>query len=66
MHDEFRRIKICTTCKQAWNILVTTHKGMFVVNMFRMLKLNRHFRLCIMQEDERFDKFYARFSKQPG
>lgn len=38
--DEYRRIQSCTTSKQAWNILETTHEGTTIVKRSKILKTN--------------------------
>lgn len=36
------------------------HEG--VVKILRILKVNKYFKLCIIEEHKIFDKFYAHFS----
>lgn len=58
--NEDRRVQGYTTSKRAWDILETMHKGTLMVKRSRILKLNRNFELCTIEEDESFGTLYSR------
>lgn len=50
---EYIRIQYYTTSKQAWNILEKKHEGNIVVKIYRIMKRNRDFELCIMEDEKK-------------
>lgn len=59
--DEYRWIQSYTTSKKACDILETTLQGTSTIKRSKILKLSSDFELCIMEEDETFENFYAPF-----
>ena len=60
--DEFRRISICETAKEAWDILEVTHEGTDLVKNSKLQRLTTTFETLRMDEGETFDAFYAKLS----
>ena len=59
-NDVFKKISSIETAKEAWTILQTTYKGTKVVKDSKLQRLTTSFEEIKMEEDESFDKFYAK------
>ena len=62
-NEEFKKISSTETAKEVWTIvqiLQTTYKGTKVVNDSKFQRLTTSFEEIKMEEDELFDKFYAK------
>ena len=60
-NKEFKKISSIETAKEAWTILQPTYEGTKVVNDLKLQRLTTSFEEIKMEEDESFDKFYAKF-----
>ena len=58
--NEFRRIAICTSAKEAWDILQVTHEGTNVVKVSKFQILTSRFETIKMEDHENFGKFHAK------
>ena len=58
MNEEFKKISSTETAKEAWTILQT--EGTKVVKDSKLQRLTTSFEEIKMEEDESFDKFYAK------
>ena len=61
INEEFKKISSIETTKEAWTILQPTYEGTKVVNDLKLQRLTTSFEEIKMEEDESFDKFYAKF-----
>ena len=61
MNKEFKKISSTETAKGAWTILQTTYEGAKAVKDLKLQWLTTSFEEIKMEEDESFDKFYAKF-----
>lgn len=61
-HDEYSWIQRYTTSKQDWDILEAMHESASTMKRSKISKLNKNFKLFIMEEDKTFENFYACFS----
>ena len=59
-NEEFKKIFLTETAKEAWTILQTTYKGTKAVNASKLQGLTTSFEEIKMEEDESFDEFYAK------
>ncbi|XP_022859009.1 uncharacterized protein LOC111379803 [Olea europaea var. sylvestris] len=59
---EFRRVSMCETTKEAWDILETTHEGTKTVKNSKLQMLTSRFEEIRMKDDESFDEFYAKLN----
>ena len=59
-NEEFKKISSIEIDKEAWTILQTTHEGTKVVKDSKLQRLTTSFEEIKMEEDESFDKFYAK------
>ena len=59
-NEEFKKISSTETAKEAWTILQTTYKGTKAVKDSKLQRLTTSFKKIKMEEDELFDKFYAK------
>ena len=59
-NEEFKKISSTETVKEAWIILQTTYKGTKTVKDSKFQRLTTSFEEIKMEEDESFDKFYAK------
>ena len=59
-NEEFKKISSTETTKEAWTILQTTHEGTKAVKDSKLQRLITSFEEIKMEEDESFDKFYAK------
>ena len=59
-NEEFKKISSIEIAKEAWTILQTTHEGTKVVKDSKLQRLTTSFEEIKMEEDESFDKFYAK------
>ena len=59
--EEFKKISSTETAKEAWTILQTTYEGTKAVKDSKILRLTTSFEEIKIEEDESFDKFYAKF-----
>ena len=50
--EEFRRISICKTAKEAWEVLETVHEGTSTVKQSKLQRLTKEFETIVMQEDK--------------
>ena len=60
-NKEFKKISSIETAKEAWTILQPTYEGTKAVNDLKLQRLTTSFEEIKMEEDESFDKFYAKF-----
>ena len=59
-NEEFKKISSTKTTKEAWTILQTTYEGTKAVKDSKLQRLTTSFEEIKMEEDESFDKFYAK------
>ena len=59
-NEEFKKISSTETAKEAWTILQTTYEGTKTVKDSKFQRLTTSFEEIKMEEDELFDKFYAK------
>ena len=59
-NEEFKKISSTEVAKEAWTILETTYKSTKVVKTMKFQRLTSNFEEIRMEEDETFDKFYAK------
>ena len=59
-NEEFKKILSTETAKKAWTIHQTTYEGTKAVKNSKLQKLTTSFEEIKMEEDESFDKFYAK------
>ena len=59
-NEEFKKISSTKVSKEAWTILETTYEGTKVVKTVKLERLTSSFVEIGMEEDETFDKFYAK------
>ena len=60
MNEEFRKISSIETGKEAWTILQTNYEGTKDVKDSKLQRLTTSFKGIKMEEDESFNKFYAK------
>lgn len=60
--EEFRRVSMCETAKEVWDILETTHEGTKTVKNSKLQMLASRFEEVRMKDDETFDEFYAKLN----
>ncbi|XP_022868632.1 uncharacterized protein LOC111388180 [Olea europaea var. sylvestris] len=60
--EEFRRVSMCETAKEVWDILETTHEGTKIVKNSKLQMLASRFEEVRMKDDETFDEFYAKLN----
>ena len=58
--DEFRRIAICTSAKEAWDIPQMTHEGTNAVKVSKLQMLTSRFETIRMEDHEKFREFRAK------
>ena len=61
INEEFKKISSIEATKEAWTILQPTYEGTKAVNDLKLQRLTTSFEEIKMEEDESFDKFYAKF-----
>ncbi|XP_059451074.1 uncharacterized protein LOC132181859 [Corylus avellana] len=61
--DEFRRITLCETSKEPWDILKKTHEGSKGVTKAKPQMLMSRFETVNIMEDEMFGEFYTKLSE---
>ena len=59
-NKEFKKISSIEIAKEAWTILQTTYEGTKVVKDSKLQRLTTCFEEIKMEEDESFNKFYAK------
>ena len=59
-NKEFKKISSIEIAKEAWTILQTTYEGTKAVKDSKLQRLITSFEEIKMEEDESFDKFYAK------
>ena len=59
-NEEFKKISLTETTKEAGTILQTTYKGTKAVKDSKLQRLTTSFEEIKMEEDESFDEFYAK------
>ena len=59
-NEEFKKISSTKTAKEAWTILQTTYEGTKAVKDSKLQRLTTSFEEIKMEEDDSFDKFYAK------
>ena len=59
-NEEFKKISLTKTAKEAWTILQTTYEGTKDVKDSKLQRLTTSFKEIKMDEDESFDEFYAK------
>ena len=59
-NKEFKKISSIETTKEAWTILQITYEGTKTVKDSKLQRLTTSFEEIKMEEDELFDKFYAK------
>ena len=60
-NEEFKKKSSTEIAKEAWTILQTTYEGTKAVKDLKLQRLTTSFKEIKMEEDESFDKFYAKF-----
>ena len=60
--EEFRRISICKTAKEAWEVLETVYEGTDKVKQSKLQRLTKEFETIVMEKDETFDQSYAKLN----
>ena len=60
MNEEFKKISLTETAKEAWTILQTTYEGTKAVKDLKFQRLTTSFEEIKMEEDESFDEFYVK------
>ena len=59
-NEEFKKISSTEVAKKAWTIFETTYEGTKAIKTMKLQRLTSHFEEIRMEEDETFDKFYAK------
>ena len=59
-NEEFKKIPCTETAKEVWTILQTIYEGTKTVKDSKLQRLTTSFKEIKMEEDESFDKFYAK------
>ena len=59
-NEEFKKISSTETAKEAWTILQTTYERTKAVKDSKLQRLTTSFEEIKMEENESFDKFYAK------
>ena len=59
-NEEFKKISLTETAKEAWTILQTTYEGTKAIKDSKLQRLTTSFEEIKMEEDESFDEFYAK------
>ena len=59
-NEEFKKISFMEVAKEAWTILETTYEGTKAVKTVKLQRLTSSFEEIRMEEDEKFDEFYAK------
>ena len=59
-NEEFKKISLTETAKEAWTILQTTYEGTKAIKDSKFQRLTTSFEEIKMEEDESFDEFYAK------
>ena len=59
-NEEFKKISSTKTAKEAWTILQTTYERTKAIKDSKLQRLTTCFEEIKMEEDESFDKFYAK------
>ncbi|XP_022868003.1 uncharacterized protein LOC111387662 [Olea europaea var. sylvestris] len=60
--EEFRRVSMCETTKEVWDILETMHEGTKILKNSKLQMLTSRFEEIRMKDDESFDEFYAKLN----
>ena len=59
-NEEFKKISSTDNAKETWTILQNTYEGIKAVKNSKLQRLTTSFKEIRMDEDESFDKFYAK------
>ena len=59
-NEEFKKIFLTETAKEAWTILQMTYEGTKAVKDSKLERLTTSFEVIKMEENESFDEFYAK------
>ena len=59
-NEKFKKISSTETAKEVWTILETTYEGSKAVKTVKFQRLTSSFEEIRMEEDEKFDEFYAK------
>ena len=59
-NEEFKKISLIETAKEAWIILQATYEGTKAIKDSKLLRLTTSFEEIKMEEDESFDEFYTK------
>ena len=59
---EFKRISMCDTSKEAWEIFCVTREGTQKVKSSKLQRLITDFEIIVTQEDDSFKEFYTKSS----
>ena len=59
-NEEFKKISLTETAKEAWTIFQTTYEGTKAVKNSKLQRLTTSFEEIKMEEDESFDEFYSK------
>ena len=59
-NEEFKKISLTKTAKEAWNILQATYEGTKAVKDSKLQRLTTCFEEIKMEGDESFDEFYTK------
>ncbi|XP_022889006.1 uncharacterized protein LOC111404428 [Olea europaea var. sylvestris] len=60
--EEFRRVLMCETAKEVWDILEIMHEGTKTVKNSKLLMLASRFEEIRIKDDESFDEYYAKLN----
>ena len=60
INEEFKKISSTEIAKDTWTILETTYEGTKAIKTVKLQRLTSSFEEILMEEDETFDKFYAK------
>ena len=58
-NEEFKKISLIETAKEAWTILQITYEDTKAVKDSKLQRLTTSFEKIKMEEDESFDEFYV-------
>lgn len=60
--EKFKRISMCETAKEVWDILEVTHEGVTTVKNSKLQIFTSRFEKLKMIDDETFDECYAQLN----
>lgn len=59
---KYRRIRICESAKEVWNILKITHERTTSIKVSKIQKLKKDFKNLTIEDVESFDDFYDKLN----